>query len=216
MYIPPDIYSPRLFVRCQRLPVRSIPTASMPALYFRDRCVHLFECSRRTFVSQRAADIFRPGLWKGSRTPQQHTLRRFLDDKARTRVPVAFFPNGLRQGHLSLGRANCRELFGFSHRRESVVSGGKMKPTSPKFQTDDRDRSNAGVALIPFQPYPRASACISWRRSARPGRSPVGFPSLQTRRPLTKTCAIPAAGSVGSVKVARSMTVSGSNTVMSA
>src|SRR2546429_450067 len=54
------------------------------------------------------------------------------------------------------------------------------------------------------------------RRSARPARSPETLPAVHTGRPLTKTCAMPAAGRVGSAKVARSMTVSGSNTVRSA
>ena len=61
-----------------------------------------------------------------------------------------------------------------------------------------------------------ASACICWRRRARPGRSPVGPPSVQTGRPLTKTWAMPAAGMVGLSNVARSITVTGSKTVRSA
>ena len=67
-----------------------------------------------------------------------------------------------------------------------------------------------------LRPSYAASACSCWRRRARPGRSPEVLPSVQTRRPLTKTCSMPAAGVVGVSKVARSMTVVGSKTVMSA
>jgi hypothetical protein len=57
---------------------------------------------------------------------------------------------------------------------------------------------------------------VGLQRRSQPGRSPGGLPSDQTGRPVPKTYSMPAAGRVGSAKLARSMTLSASNTQRSA
>src|SRR5262249_53720088 len=61
-----------------------------------------------------------------------------------------------------------------------------------------------------------ASACRSWRLSARPLRPPPGLPSRHTMAPLHNTVSMPFAGEIGLSKVAVSITVAGSKMQISA
>ena len=68
------------------------------------------------------------------------------------------------------------------------------------------------AALVALSTRPRPP----WLSSKRPGRAPVGLRSRHTGTPLTMTASMPRAGSVECEKSAASITVSGSNSVMSA
>jgi len=89
--------------------------------------------------------------------------------------------------------------------------GGSMRGRQPFgfFGPGCRKGAGGGLTLPRFRLHLLAAQGAA-------GAVPVGWPADHTGLPLTKTCSMPAAGSVGSAKVARSMTVSGSNTVRSA
>src|SRR5262249_6159020 len=74
--------------------------------------------------------------------------------------------------------------------------------------------SREWIAISPL-PQGKRGAC-QFRRSARPGRSPVCFPSSSTTLPLTRTYTMPSLYWNGLEKVARSMIRSGSKTTTSA
>ena len=104
-------------------------------------------------------------------------------------------------------RWNCA-----SPRRSGLrATDGASSTATP---TSSYQSANLGEAAVPC--CQRASARICCRRNALPGRLPLDWPSAHTGTPLTKTCSMPAAAIVGFSKVARSITVAGSKTVMSA